>query len=214
MGKFRWKGLRIGVLSLWGGLIGCAAPSAPVWAPPSAPGDAAWASVRFYDETGARAAKTALLLSLEPAESLAPASPSGTPPAAWTGAPADVDAPAPEAPGEASAAPAPAPARTPAPDLQGPRLSDIEIRPLGPTSVLLRWRTDELATRGVEVGPTSLLGIASPPAEASWGKGHRVVISGLPSGRKGFFRLLARDAAGNQTASAVLSFKLPSRSRK
>jgi hypothetical protein len=97
----------------------------------------------------------------------------------------------------------------PAPDLTGPVISPITVRPLLTGALMVSWQTNEMADTQLEYGLTTGYGSASPLATAQM-LSHNVVLAGLLRGRLYHCRAISRDAAGNTTLSADYTFMTPS----
>lgn len=89
-------------------------------------------------------------------------------------------------------------------DFTPPLISNVDALP-GPTSAVIAWDTDEIASSQVEYGLTAALGSATAPGTMLL-TSHAVVIEGLSPGTTYHYRAVSRDPAGNETAGAVLTF--------
>ncbi len=90
------------------------------------------------------------------------------------------------------------------PDTAPPVISPPSAEAMEDGATIL-WSTDEAATSQVEFGPTEEYGEATTidPALATR---HSVELTGLEAGRTYHFRVISRDAAGNEAASADDTF--------
>ena len=94
------------------------------------------------------------------------------------------------------------PPPTPSPtDTTGPSMSSINVAQISPSSEHIFWSTNEPATSQVEYGinaPTTRTSVDTRLATQ-----HSMLLSGLSSGTWYSFRVISRDAAGNETVSGT-----------
>lgn len=93
-------------------------------------------------------------------------------------------------------------------DTKPPRFSAIEARRLRPLSALIRWRTSEPADQQVQYWEPGHARTNSPLV-ATLSRGHRVRLRGLERGTEYRYRVLGRDAAGNDGRSRRKRFVTP-----
>ncbi|MBN1826818.1 MAG: hypothetical protein JW958_11185 [Candidatus Eisenbacteria bacterium] len=85
-----------------------------------------------------------------------------------------------------------------------PRFGNIELTDLGEGKASVRWQTDEPSACSVEYGPDTTLGASIAKMDV-FGFFHRFDVEGLETGRFYYFRAAARDTAGNEALSELLS---------
>jgi len=90
------------------------------------------------------------------------------------------------------------------PDTTPPKIAGVSAGNIIETSAVIFWTTDELADSAVEYGPTRDLG--SVVSSAIPAVSHFVTITGLEQGAEYFYRVVSRDAAGNEAASGAQTF--------
>jgi hypothetical protein len=92
-------------------------------------------------------------------------------------------------------------------DVVAPVISGSTASP-APTSATIAWITDETATSLVEFGTTAGYG-SSASSEGPLTAQHEVLIGGLTENTLYHYRIISRDAAGNQSTSADATFTTP-----
>jgi phosphodiesterase/alkaline phosphatase D-like protein len=95
---------------------------------------------------------------------------------------------------------------TDAPDGTPPVSSSIQATLVTNSSARISWVTNELADTQVQYGLTSAYGTTTP-LDSTLAIGHAVALTGLNAGSTYHYRVLSRDAAGNMSASADMTFR-------
>jgi phosphodiesterase/alkaline phosphatase D-like protein len=90
------------------------------------------------------------------------------------------------------------------PDTTGPAFTNIGAA-VSPTAATVAWTTNEPADSRVEYGLTTSYGSLSP-LSSTLTTSHAIGLSGLTASTLYHFRVLSRDAAGNLSMSADLTF--------
>ncbi|NNE08910.1 MAG: hypothetical protein HKN20_10165 [Gemmatimonadetes bacterium] len=90
-------------------------------------------------------------------------------------------------------------------DSIGPTLANVDLMEVEEGVVQVSWNTDEEAIGRVEYGLDSASLALSTSLGTSFLTEHFYEVDGLAIGRQFFFRALARDLAGNESASDVYS---------
>lgn len=90
-------------------------------------------------------------------------------------------------------------------DTTPPQVSNIEADPAGPTSTVVRWRTDEYATSTAQCGVQSGA-YTETYSDALYVKEHAVTVSGFAAGTTVYCRVSGEDQSGNSYQSAEFSF--------
>jgi hypothetical protein len=90
-------------------------------------------------------------------------------------------------------------------DMTPPTISNVAAGNIQANSATISWTTDEGATSQVKYGTTSALG-STTPLDASLVTSHSQSLSGLTSNTQYSYQVVSKDAAGNQTASPILTF--------
>ncbi|OGS28063.1 MAG: hypothetical protein A2297_02220 [Elusimicrobia bacterium RIFOXYB2_FULL_48_7] len=93
------------------------------------------------------------------------------------------------------------------PDTTGPVISGVSAQNITTTSVKIFWTTDEPSTSQVEYGRTINYGkftIEDPLGALK--STHDILLTDLITGSVYYFRVISRDAAGNETTSANYTF--------
>ncbi len=99
-------------------------------------------------------------------------------------------------------------------DTTPPKITGIEVKNLtsGSTAstATIEWQTDEPATSQVSYGTSSTYGTAQPAqTDTTLLKDHSVPLSTLPLKTTIHFKVVSRDAAGNEASSADNTFLTP-----
>ncbi len=89
----------------------------------------------------------------------------------------------------------------PSGDTLPPTISGISVSGITGSSGTVSWLTNEAASTQVQYGTTSAYGL-STPLNASLSTGHSQTLSGLSPSTTYHYRVISRDAAGNQAVSA------------
>lgn len=92
------------------------------------------------------------------------------------------------------------------PDTTGPVVSNIQATSISETEATITWGTDENATSRVEYGTTSTYGSFSALDATADNTTHSVALSGLTDGITYHFRVVSKDATGNETTSGDNTF--------
>ena len=90
-------------------------------------------------------------------------------------------------------------------DTTPPAISGVQAVSVGEVGATIQWTTDEAADGLAEYGPTTAYG-QTAPAQTSLSTTHAVQLSGLSSRTTYHVRVTSRDATGNASQSADLSF--------
>jgi peptidoglycan/xylan/chitin deacetylase (PgdA/CDA1 family) len=90
-------------------------------------------------------------------------------------------------------------------DTTAPTISSVSAGYTRPTCSLIRWTTDEPATSRVEYGTTTSYG-STTSLDTTLVTSHEVVLSGLRSYTRYYYRVWSADAAGNERVSSRYSF--------
>ncbi len=90
-------------------------------------------------------------------------------------------------------------------DLTAPSNTNVTASDIGTNSATLQWLTDEDSESQVEYGPAASYGKLSA-LEDAYKKSHAQILSGLSAGTLYHYRILSKDAAGNQTPSSDYTF--------
>jgi hypothetical protein len=91
------------------------------------------------------------------------------------------------------------------PDTTPPVVSNVNTSNIATTSATITWTTDEPATSQVEYGTTAAYG-ANTPFNSALVTNHSQTLSGLTFNTIYNYRVISRDAAGNQTFSPNFTF--------
>jgi hypothetical protein len=91
------------------------------------------------------------------------------------------------------------------PDTTPPAISAVTANNLTANGATIAWTTDEAATSQVEYGTTTAYGAATT-LDAALVSGHTQTLTGLAASTTYHYRVLSRDAAGNQAASGDNTF--------
>lgn len=93
-------------------------------------------------------------------------------------------------------------------DTTPPKISDVKPVNLTDSAVTITWNTDEPATSQVAYGTSAGYGSLQPPqADTTLTKVHDVMLQGLPSNSTFHFKVISRDASGNESSSPDATFK-------
>jgi large repetitive protein len=76
----------------------------------------------------------------------------------------------------------------------------------GPTSLVVRWQTNEDARATVQYG---LTGLSSSKSPSGYRRDHAVTLTGLTAGATYLLRAKSADRAGNVTLAPEVAFRLP-----
>ncbi|MDZ7265741.1 MAG: fibronectin type III domain-containing protein [candidate division KSB1 bacterium] len=93
-------------------------------------------------------------------------------------------------------------------DAIAPAISGLQLLHTSPTSIALRWETDEPAVTRVEYGATPAYD-SSTTASTELATAHTVQLLNLLPNTLYHYRILASDAAGNTAASPDFTFTTP-----
>lgn len=99
-------------------------------------------------------------------------------------------------------------------DVTPPKISDIKVTNITATttgaSAEITWKTDEPATGQVSYGPSQSYGTLQPEEpDTTLAKFHDVELYGLPSNTTIHYKVISRDASGNETSSTNNTFVTP-----
>ncbi len=94
-------------------------------------------------------------------------------------------------------------------DSQGPVVSALAASGQTSSSATIEWTTDEPATSQVEYGLTEDYG-RTTDEDTNLVTGHSVELTGLEAGKTYYYRVISKDAAGNETISAGTSLETKS----
>ncbi len=90
-------------------------------------------------------------------------------------------------------------------DIIPPKLYNIEIGDVSPTSTIIRWETDELSDSLINYGLDKNYGILREPRFDK--TDHSLILEDLMPGTDYYFRITSSDAKGNQGISSDYSFR-------
>lgn len=99
-------------------------------------------------------------------------------------------------------------------DVTPPKISDIKdinhTSSAIDASVKITWKTDEPATGQVSYGTSQTYGKLQPEEpDTDLAKVHEVQLYGLPHNTKIYYKVISRDASGNESSSSDLTFVTP-----
>jgi hypothetical protein len=92
------------------------------------------------------------------------------------------------------------------PDSTPPTISAVSAGAIASTSAQISWTTSEQSSSQVEYGPTTSYG-STTPLDSALVAGHTQTLSGLSPDTLYHYRVISRDAAGNQSVSGDYSFR-------
>ena len=99
-------------------------------------------------------------------------------------------------------------------DVTPPKISDIKVTNITATttgaSAEITWKTDEPTTSQVSYGTSQMYGSLQPAGtDTNLATFHDVELYGLPSNTTIHFKVISRDASGNETSSTNNTFVTP-----
>lgn len=95
---------------------------------------------------------------------------------------------------------------TTAVDNDGPVISSLTHSDETSSSAIIKWTTDEAATSQVEYGPTADYG-QETQENTNLVTSHSVELTGLEAGKTYSYRVISKDAAGNETISEGMTLE-------
>ncbi|EKE15915.1 MAG: PKD protein [uncultured bacterium] len=90
-------------------------------------------------------------------------------------------------------------------DSQAPSISNVQAVFIGKNQALINWNTDEVATSQVEYDKTKIYSKATTK-DNDMVTNHNVIVTGLDAGTIYHFRVLSKDASGNEDISDDYTF--------
>lgn len=91
-------------------------------------------------------------------------------------------------------------------DLQPPVITQVQVNSISQTGAVISWQTNEPTAGSVAYGLTPAFGQLQS-SESSAALSHVVSLNGLLADRLYYYKVIALDAAGNQTEGPVFTFK-------
>jgi hypothetical protein len=90
-------------------------------------------------------------------------------------------------------------------DLTPPRISNLRVESVTPTTATIAWSTDEPANSRLDYG-VNAANLVSQVSSAVLATEHRLELGGLSPGTTYYYQVSSADAAGNPVSSPVLDF--------
>lgn len=93
------------------------------------------------------------------------------------------------------------------PDTTPPKITEVKVANITSSSASISWKTDEPSTSQVGYGTSPLLGTLQPPnSDTTMTLVHDVPVYGISPQTTVFYKVISRDAAGNEAASTPATF--------